>query len=166
MIVRPIAVTICQNCAVLDWMSCACTAAASTISVVSAGLAISTPVSAATPRRAPTSRSNPPVTTALIRHTPTTAIASDCQLAATTRKSTDMPTVIRNTPSASPLNGAVMISTSPPYSVSAIMTPAISAPTIGDSPAAAVATEAVMTTSRHAARNNSGLLVLAACANR
>ena len=48
-IVRPIAVTICQKAAVLGRISCACAAVASTISVVSDGDDISSPVSAATP---------------------------------------------------------------------------------------------------------------------
>ncbi len=44
--------------------------------------------------------------------------------------------------------------------------PATIAPTIGDRPAAVVASAATMTTSRLADRNSSGLLVRAACANR
>ena len=56
--VSPIAVTVCQKAAVEGWMSCACAAVASTISVVSDGLPISNPVSAATPCRALATRSS------------------------------------------------------------------------------------------------------------
>ena len=76
-----------------------------------------------------------------------------------------MPTVIRKIPSARPLNGSMIVSTSAWYSVSAISRPAINAPTIGDSPTAAVARLAPITTSSDAARNSSGLLVRAACPN-
>ena len=44
--------------------------------------------------------------------TPMTALSTTGQLAAMLARSTDMPTVIRNTPSASPLNGAIIASTS------------------------------------------------------
>ena len=77
-----------------------------------------------------------------------------------------MPTVIRKMPSARPRNGAVTTSTSLRYSVSAMRTPAISAPRIGERPTAPVAMLARMTTSRLTARNSSGLLVRAAWANR
>ncbi len=50
--VRPIAVTVCQKLAVEGRISCACAAVPNTISVVSDGLPINRPVSAATPRRA------------------------------------------------------------------------------------------------------------------
>ncbi len=111
-IVSPIAVTVCQNDAVDGRISCACAAVASTISVVSDGLPISSPVSAATPRRELATRRNRNVTTALVATTPVTASSSDGQFCAISRRSRLIPTVIRNTPSASPLNGAVMTSTS------------------------------------------------------
>ena len=75
-----------------------------------------------------------------------------------------MPTVIMKTPSPSPRNGAIIVSTSCWYGVSAISIPASSAPTIGDRPARLVSSPATITTSRLAARNTSGLLARAAWA--
>ena len=69
-------------------------------------------------------------------------------------------------PRPSPRNGAVIASTSPRYSVSAITMPAISAPSTAEKPIADVTMLATITTSRQAARNTSGFLVRAACANR
>ena len=111
--VRPIAVTVCQKAAVAGSTSPAACAVPSTISVVSDGLAISSPVSAATPVRAPESLSSTAVTSALAATTPATASTSDPQFAPIAARSMLMPTVIRNTPSARPLNGAVIASTSP-----------------------------------------------------
>ena len=59
-----------------------------------------------------------------------------------------------------------MTSTSPRYSVSAMTMPAISAPSTAEKPIAEVTRLATITTSRQAARNTSGFLVRAACANR
>ena len=67
--VRPMAVTICQKAAVSAAISCAAVAAPSTISVVSDGEAISTPVSSATAVRAPSKRSRAAVTSALTSST-------------------------------------------------------------------------------------------------
>ena len=64
MIVSPIAVTVCQNEAVTAVISCACAAVPRTISVVSDGLPISNPVSAAVPPRACAMRSRRKVTIA------------------------------------------------------------------------------------------------------
>ena len=77
-----------------------------------------------------------------------------------------MPMVIRNTPSARPLNGLVIDSTSVWYSVSAISRPARSAPMIGERPTSEVERAAAMTTSMVAARNSSGLFVCAAWAEQ
>ena len=110
-------------------------------------------------------RSSVPVTKALSTSTSTTASAMVPMFSPIVARSIDMPTVIRNTPSAKPLNGSMIASTSAWYSVSAISSPAISAPTMGDRPVAPVARLAPMTTSNDAARNSSGLLVRAACAN-
>ena len=148
------------------WISNAPAAVVSTISVVSEGLAIRMPVSTAIPRRAPITLSSRPVTRALTVITPTTAIRIGSRLFQIVSKSMPMPTVIRNTPSARPLNGSMMPSTSEWYSVSAISRPATSAPTIGERPTSAVARLAPITTSSDAARNSSGLLVRAAWANR
>ncbi len=111
--VSPMAVTICQNCAVPGWISSAAPAADMTISVVSDGLAIRMPVSAAVLRRAPISRSSMPVTSALNTRTSTTATAMAAKLSQMVSRSMLMPTVIRKMPSASPLNGSMMLSTSP-----------------------------------------------------
>ena len=164
-IVRPTAVTTVQNAAVSGEMSRAVSALASTISVVSDGLAIRTPVSVATPVETPPARSNSVVTSALIKITPTTAPITCVHSAAIRLRSRLIPTLIRNTPSANPLNGAVVTSTSARYLVSAISSPATSAPTMGESPTAVVARLARMTVNRLTDRNSSGLLVRAACAN-
>ena len=165
-IVSPMAVTVCQNAAVDGWISCACAAVASTISVVSDGLPISKPVSAAMPRRALAMRSSRYVTIVFTATTPATASSRSDQFLTISLRSRLMPTLIRKTPNANPLNGAVITSTSVWYSVSAISSPARRAPTIGDRPAAVVATLATITTSNEAARKSSGLLVRAAWANR
>ena len=86
------------------------------------------------PRLAPTMRSNAPVTSALTRITATKAPSSSGQSPSRAPTSIRMPTVIRKTPSASPLNGSMTTSTSLRYSVSAITSPATSAPRIGDRP--------------------------------
>ena len=104
--------TICQNCAVPGWISNADPAAASTMSVVSEGLAIKMPVSAAVERRAPISRSNMPVTSALKTSTPTTAAATAPMFSQIVVRSMLTPTVMRKMPSASPLKGSIMPSTS------------------------------------------------------
>ena len=104
--------TVCQKLASPGAINCACAAAPSTISVVSDGLPISTPVSAATPPRIPAIRSKPKVTAALTATTAEMPRKYIPQSAMIARRSTLMPTVIRNTPSARPLNGAVMTSTS------------------------------------------------------
>ena len=69
-------------------------------------------------------------------------------------------------PRPSPRKGAVITSTSPRYSVSAMTIPAISAPSTAEKPIAEVTRLAMITTSRQADRNSSGLLVRAAWANR
>ncbi len=164
--VSPSAVTICQKAAVSGRINCAAVAEPSTISVVSEGEPISTPVSAATPVLLPARRSNKAVTTVLTASTASSATRMLCQLARTRARSTLMPMVMRKMPSPSPRNGAVIASTSPRYSVSAITIPAMSAPSTAEKPMAEVTRLATMTTSRHAARKTSGFLVRAACAKR
>ena len=111
--VRPMAVTICQNWAVPGWISSAELAAASTISVVSDGLAIRMPVSAAVDRRAPIRRKRMPVTSALKTRTPTTAVAIEARFSQIVARSMLIPTVMRKIPSARPLKGSMIASTSP-----------------------------------------------------
>ena len=111
-IVSPMAVTICQKAAVSLVIRPATEAAARTMRVVSEGDDMTTPVSAATAAVAPDRRSNRAVTTALIARTPSTAASRVCQLSMITLTSTLIPTVMRNTPSARPRNGAVITSTS------------------------------------------------------
>src|SRR3546814_8561853 len=72
-LVSPIAVTVCQKAAVEGRINCACVATPSTINVVSDGLDISTPASAAVPGRVPVKRSSPKVTAVLIATTTSTA---------------------------------------------------------------------------------------------
>ena len=105
------------------------------------------------------------MTAALASSTRASAISKAGQSRRSAARSRLIPTVIRNNPSAKPLRGAVTCSTSLRYSVSAISTPAMSAPRIGDRPIALVARLARITVSRLTARNSSGLLVRAACAN-
>ena len=110
--VSPIAVTICQNCAVPGWISKAELAAARMISVVSDGLAISMPVSAAVLRRAPMNRSSMPVTSALKGRISSTAVAMRARFSQIVWRSMLMPTVIRKMPRARPLKGSMIASTS------------------------------------------------------
>jgi hypothetical protein len=110
--VRPIAVTICQKAAVSGRINWAAAAADRTMRVVSDGEAMMKPASAATPLRAPLRRSSSPVTSALTSSTPTTASRTSPQLATMSRRSTLIPTVIRKIPSARPRKGAVITSTS------------------------------------------------------
>ena len=112
MIVRPIAVTVCQNCAASALISCTAEAVASTIRVVSDGLDIRIPVSVAVPDRAPIARSKTAVTSALITSTATTAIRIEFHCSSTMARSRLIPTVIRKTPSARPLKGSVIRATS------------------------------------------------------
>ena len=84
-------------------------------------------------------RSSTPVTTALTRRRRPARRAAAGQLLEQRRRHRSlMPTVIRKTPSARPLNGSVTTSTSLRYSVSAMSRPATSAPRIGDRPTDAV----------------------------
>ncbi len=105
--------TICQKPDVSGLINWAVAAAPSTIRVVSDGEAMISPASAATAVRAPLSLSSIMlVTSALTRITPITAPVTSNQLDTTSRRSTLIPTVIRNTPSARPRKGAVITSTS------------------------------------------------------
>ena len=85
--------------------------------------------------------------------------------AATVRISKLMPMEIRNTPTNRPLNGSMVTSTWRRYSVTASSSPPISAPRAMERPAAVVARPVAITTSRHAAMNNSGRRVRATLRN-
>ena len=115
--------------------------------------------------RAPPRRSSNAVTAALTRSTETKAPSRLCHSTSNTRTSTLIPTVIRKMPRPRPRNGAVITSTSPRYSVSAMTMPAINAPRTAEKPMAEVTRLATITISRQADRNSSGLLVRAAWAN-
>ena len=86
--------------------------------------------------RAPPKRSRTAVTAALTASTATSAARQLLPIRGDDRRSTLIPTVIRKMPRPRPRNGAVITSTSPRYSVSAMTIPAISAPRIGEKPTA------------------------------
>ncbi len=110
--VSPSAVTACQKLADSARITPAAAPAPSKISVVSDGLAIISPVSAATAGRDPLTHNKDEVTTALTTSTSASAASNAGQLRLNAARSRLIPTVIRNTPSAKPRNGAVTCSTS------------------------------------------------------
>ena len=110
--ISPIAVAADQKATVSADRMPARPAAPRTIKVVSEGLAIRIPVSRATAAGAPASLSRTPVTIALMRMTAASAPNNSIQCDISALMSIRMPTVIRNTPKARPLNGSVTTSTS------------------------------------------------------
>ena len=77
--------------------------------------------------------------------------------AITVPKSSRAPTVTKNRPSSSPLNGSIITSISRRYSVSASSTPATNAPSAIDMPVMVATCPASRMTSRQAAMNSSRL---------
>ena len=101
----------------------------------------------------PHSRAMPNISPAFSRVSRAARPKTPTGSAATASRSRLIPTPTKNTPSSSPLNGSIEISTSRRNSVSASRRPAIRAPRLIDRPAAWAATPAPTTTSRLAAMN-------------
>ena len=93
------------------------------------------PTCTATERGCPKRRAKTPATTPLSAISPMTDSTTQIARSATAAKSTLMPTVMKNRPSKSPLNGWMSVSTWWRNSVSASSRPAKNAPSAIDSPA-------------------------------
>ena len=91
----------------------------------------------------------------------TTSARTSSGFSITTRKAIDMPTVMKNRPSSSPLNGCRLLSSSCRYSLSASSTPPKKAPSAGDRPRLSVSRAAPITSASAKAVKASGTRVRA-----
>ena len=87
--------------------------------------------------------------------------STESQIVAARPKSIPAPTVMKNSPSSSPLNGLMSLSSSCRYSLVASTTPAMKAPSAGDRPTSDISSAIPITTSNAAAVNSSRRLARA-----